>query len=174
VGLLVVLVGSFGCLPATIPDVDLKLEPGTICMTVDGLQAEKDKSFAEGKKAGQLAGCKADVVLMNPTYAQLRKFLAANQTLTMCEGNCVDRTKNLSEAAVRNGWEMYVVLMNAEETGTGHVIGAFQTKDKGMIFVESQTLWEVKVDIGYDYSINFTKNNWSFPQFTIKQIGLFQ
>ncbi len=176
--LLVVLAG---CAPATRlnpKDIDFELKPGAICTTIEALQAEKDKAFT----AGQLAGCKADVVLMNPTYAQLQKFLIDNKNLTMCEGhNCVDFTFNLAECAYDNGWEMFVVLLNFKETGSGHVLGAFQTTDKGMVFIESQTLWVVKVELGYDYALNYTSRNWSFgakdgvqPAYTIKQIGIFR
>jgi hypothetical protein len=134
---------------------------------------------AEAFDAGRLVGCKADVVLMNPTYAQLQQFLADHQALTKCEGNCVIHTQDLANCAYANGWEMYVVLLNFEGTGTGHVLGAFQTKDKGMVFIESQTLWGVTVKLGYDYALNYTSRNWSFgakdgiqPAYTIKQIGI--
>ena len=168
--IILVMAGSFGCLPAPVDEsIDLTLNPGAeLCLTIEQLDAVKSEAY----QAGQKAGCKADIVLSNLTYAQLQKFLKDNQTLTMCEGNCVDRTIDLSECAIHNGWEMYVVLLNFEEGPTGHVLGAFQTKDKGIIFVESQTLWMVKVEIGYDYALNFTERNWSFPQSTIKQIGI--
>lgn len=171
------MVLALGCVPAPAPDlgIDLSKPDAELCMTVDGLQAEKDKAFA----AGQLAGCKADVVLNNPTYSQLQQFLTDHQTLTMCEGNCIDHVRDLAEAANRAGWEMDIVLLNFEETGTGHVLGAFQTKDKGIVFIESQTLWVVTVAIGYDYVLNYTSRNWSFsakdgfqPAYTIKQIGI--
>ena len=161
---------ALGCAPAPASDlgIDLSKPDAELCMTIDGLQAEKDKAFT----AGQLAGCKADLVLMNPTYAQLQQFLMDNQSLAMCEGNCVDHTIDLSECAFNNGWEMWIVLLNFEETGNGHVLGAFQTKDAGIKFIEAQTLWEVKVAIGYDYSLNFKEHNWDFPKSKIKQIGL--
>ena len=161
---------ALGCVPAPAPDLGIDLsKPGAeLCMTVDGLQAEKDKAFA----AGQLAGCKADVVLMNPTYSQLQKFLTDNQALKMCEGNCIDHVRDLAEAANRAGWEMDIVLLNFKEGPTGHVLGAFQTKDKGIVFIESQTLWEVKVAIGYDYALNFTQHNWDFPPSKIRQVGI--
>lgn len=171
-GFLVVIV-LVGCIPPAPLPISGGLLPGDnttseICITIAQLDAMK----AEAYQAGQLAGCKADIVLMNPTYAQLQKFLKDNRALTMCEGNCIDRTIDLSECAIHNGWEMYVVLLNFKETGTGHVIGAFQTRDKGMVFIEPQTLWEVRVEKGYDYSLNFTQHNWSFPKSTIKQIGI--
>ncbi len=180
--LLLALVVLAGCSSAKPPlntdDIGVSLDTNSeMCMTVDGYKADMAKSFA----AGQLAGCKADIVLNNPTYAQLQQFLKDNQTLTKCEGNCVQRTEDLSNCAVANGWEMYVVLLNFKETGTGHVLGAFQTKDKGMVFVEAQTLWIVKVELGYDYAQNFLSHNWSFGvkdgvqgTFTIKQIGIFR
>ena len=165
IALIVVLAG---CSPAAPPTIDLSQPAAEFCMTAAGLQAELDKAF----QTGQLAGCKADIILNNPTYAELQQFLKDNQALIKCEGNCVDHTRDLSEAAYNAGWSMYVVLLNAEETGTGHVIGAFATKDKGIVFIEPQTLWEVKVAIGQDYALNFKEHNWQFPQFTIKQIGI--
>ncbi len=169
--LLVVCAGCFPAPPQALTAKSISLGDNTtaeICTTVVQLEAMKVQAY----ESGRLAGCKADIVLNNPTYAQLQQFLKDNQTLTMCEGNCVERTKNLAECAFNYGWEMYVVLLNAEEEYTGHVIGAFQTKDKGMVFIESQTLWEMKVELGYDYSLNWKAHNWSFPKFTIKQIGI--
>jgi hypothetical protein len=169
--LLLFLLGllALGCVPAPAPDlgIDLSKSGAEICTTIAALEAEKALAFA----AGQLAGCKADVVLSYPTYSQLQQFLLSNQALRMCEGNCIDHVQDLAEAANRAGWEMDIVLLNFKEGPTGHVLGAFQT-DKGIIFIESQTLWEVKVEIGYDYALNFTSRNWSFPQSTIKQIGI--
>ena len=159
-----------GCGPAPAPDLGIDLsKPGAeLCMTVAQLESAKEQSY----KAGQLAGCKADVVLSYPTYSQLQQFLADHQALTMCEGNCIDHVRDLAEAANRAGWEMDIVLLNFKEGPTGHVLGAFQTKDKGIVFVESQTLWLVQVSIGTDYSENFTKHGWSFPHSTVKQIGI--
>lgn len=173
IAVILVMAGGFGCLsaPATpleVTDIDLKLDNGTeICTTVEYLDAMK----AEAYKAGQLSGCQADIVLSNPTYTQLQQFLADNQALRMCEGDCIDHTIDLNEAAIKDGYAMLVVLLNGHEAGTGHVIGAFQT-DKGLIFIESQTLWEVEVKVGKDYADNFHKHGWDFPTLVIKKIGI--
>lgn len=160
-----VLVGSLVCLPTHLDTddvgIDLSKAEGTVCISVEEYQQLKGG-----------ATCRFDVELCYPTYAQLQQFLKDNNALTLCEGNCVDHAVDLSECAFKNGWAMYIVLLNAEEIKTGHVIGAFHTKDKGLIFIEPQTLWEVKVEIGYDYSQNFKSHNWDFPTFTIKQIGI--
>ncbi len=161
---MVVLVGC-SAPTRTVPSIP----PGEFCMTAEGLQRELDKSY----KAGQL-DCNANVVLRNPTCEELCKFLKDNEALTRCDGNCIDHTINLSEAAYKAGYQMYVVIMNAKELGQGHVIGAFNTKDAGMVFIESQTLWEVKVESGFNYAENYRIRGRSFPEFTIIQIGIFK
>lgn len=161
------LLALVGCLPAPAPVLDISKTDTEFCMTQEGLEKIQQEYFNKGIAAG----CPFDVKLNNPTYAQLQQFLKDNKALTECQGNCVERAIDLNDAADEAGWNSYVVLLN-DMSGKGHVITAFNTKDKGLIYIEPQTLWEVKVEKNFDYSENYRSHGWNFPPFVIEQIGV--
>ncbi len=76
-----------------------------------------------------------DVQLDFPTYQELMAWLKVEPS-QLCEArDCVERLSNLGECARQQGYDMWVVLMTAED-GDGHAIAVFPTKDKDIIFIE--------------------------------------
>lgn len=148
--LLALLALVVGCTPA--PAINLS-EPvgGQICTTVKYLEDMKVEAYQAGIKAGS----KADVSLYYPTYAELVEWLKTEPTQRCVTENCAQRLSDFSNCARAQRYDMWVVLMIATD-GDGHVIAAFPTKDKGVMFVDptSNTI-VLEPKEGQDYSTNF-------------------
>ena len=93
-------------------------------------------------------------VLRDPTYREVMEFLAEDDTSgkEYAEGRytCIDFATaikaNAAEAEIRCA---YVVI--EYRGGAGHAIVAFDTTDRGLVFIEPQFDWEVEPEVGRRY-----------------------
>lgn len=94
-------------------------------------------------------------VLRDPTYAEMVEFLTddatSSQTYHIEEYNCTDFSADVKANAARLGLRCAYVNVYFPD-GIGHAIVAFETTDKGAIFIEPQTDEEVDLRIGRSYN----------------------
>ncbi len=99
--------------------------------------------------------------LQNPTYQEMKTFLAQDptNTNTYVEDKyvCVDFAAAVNNNAEAKGIRCAVVDIFYPD-GYGHTIVAFDTTDRGLIYIEPQFDQEVKLVVGRSYSQlnNFT------------------
>ena len=109
-----------------------------------------DKGYEIGLESGFKEGVATRVELRNPTHKEMREFLARDETdsnpYVVGEYNCVDFSAQLSNNAEANGIRVAYVRIRAKEWG--HVLVAFETADRGLIFIEPQSDREVELVIG--------------------------
>lgn len=95
------------------------------------------------------------VVLRNPTYQEMKKFLEEDPTNSKSyvenQYVCVDFAIAVNNNAEERGIRCAIVNIFHPE-GYGHTIVAFETTDRGLIFVEPQFDCEVKLVVGKSYS----------------------
>lgn len=116
-----------------------------------------DKGYAKGYQIGLGAGSKeataTRVELRNPTISQLREFLAGDKTdfnsYTKGEYVSFNFAADLNNNAEANGIRAAYVRIHSREWE--HAIVAFETTDKGLIFIEPQSDREVELIIGKPY-----------------------
>ena len=93
-------------------------------------------------------------VLRDPSYQEMSNFLKQDETSEQeyleNEYSCVDFAADVKENAAKEGLRCaYVVI---EYLGlTGHAIVAFDTTDRGLVYIEPQSDWEVEPEIGQRY-----------------------
>jgi len=93
-------------------------------------------------------------VLRDPSYQEMKDFLKQDETSEQeylrNEYICVDFAANVKANAAEEGIRCaYVVI---EYLGiTGHAIVAFDTADRGLVYIEPQFDWEVEPEIGRRY-----------------------
>ena len=109
-----------------------------------------DKGYEIGLETGSKEGVARMVELRNPTYKELREFLAGDKTDSKpyIEGEYVsfDFAVELNNNAEANGIRAAYVAIFSKEWGHGMV--AFETIDEGLIFIEPQSDREVEPVIG--------------------------
>jgi len=109
-----------------------------------------DKGYEIGLEAGSKAGVATRVELYNPTHKEMREFLARDETdsnpYVVGEYNCADFSAQLNNNAEANGIRAAYVRIRSKNWG--HVIVAFETTDRGLIFIEPQSDREVELVIG--------------------------
>jgi hypothetical protein len=129
----------------------------------------KDEGYQAGYQSGLQAGYKpsqeqktADgYTLQNPTYQEMKTFLAQDSTNTNAYNEdkyvCVDFAAAVNNNAEAKGIRCAVVDIFYPD-GYGHTIVAFDTTDRGLIYIEPQFDVEVKLVDGRSYSQlnNFT------------------
>jgi hypothetical protein len=129
----------------------------------------KNEGYQAGYQSGLQAGDKASTqqttsngyTLQNPTYQEMKTFLAQDSTNTnsYLEDTyvCVDFAAAVNSGAEAKGIRCAVVDIFYPD-GYGHTIVAFDTTDRGLIYVEPQFDQEVKLVVGRSYSQlnNFT------------------
>ena len=112
------------------------------------------KGFEVGLKAGRREEVTTRVELTNPTFEELREFLARDKTdsnlFIKGEYVCFDFAAELNDNAEANGIRAAYVRIRFEEWG--HAIVAFETVDKGLLFIEPQSDRVVKLIEGKPYS----------------------
>lgn len=120
-----------------------------------GYEAGHKASQEEYKPASQLTTEEGAIVLRNPTYQEMRKFLAEDITNLRAyeEGDyvCVDFAAGVNNNAEEKGIRCAVVDIFHPE-GYGHTIVAFETTDRGLVFIEPQFDREVRLVVGKSYS----------------------
>ena len=93
-------------------------------------------------------------VLRDPSYEGMIAFLdeedTSNQQYTESEYICVDFAAGVKANAVNEGLRCAYVIIEYRGT-SGHAIVAFDTTDRGLVYVEPQHDWEVEPEIGKRY-----------------------
>ncbi|OGN95205.1 MAG: hypothetical protein A2Z75_02345 [Chloroflexi bacterium RBG_13_50_10] len=126
-----------------------------------GYQAGYESGYAAGRKPSPEQKASGEYVTLNPTYQEMKAFLAQDESdLKQYKENeyvCTDFAAAVNNNADANGIRCAVVDIFYPE-GYGHTIVAFDTTDKGLIFIEPQFDKEVKLIVGQSYSQtnNFT------------------
>ena len=129
----------------------------------------KDEGYRAGYESGYQAGYKPGpeqqlsdgYTLQNPTYPEMKTFLAQdptnNNTYMEDKYVCVDFAATVNNNAEAKGIRCAVVDIFYPD-GYGHTIVAFDTTDRGLIYIEPQFDQEVKliVDRSYSQLNNFT------------------
>lgn len=93
-------------------------------------------------------------VLRDPSYQEMKAFLEQDETSEQeylrNEYICVDFAANVKANAAREGIRCAYVVIEYHGT-TGHAIVAFDTTDKGLVYIEPQFDWDVEPEIGQRY-----------------------
>jgi hypothetical protein len=113
------------------------------------------QGYYEGYKVGAVEGAGSGYSLRNPTYHELLDFLEQDPTdeneYLEDVYTCVDFVTELNNNAEDAGLRAAYVYM--EFPGDrAHSVAAFETVDRGMIFIEPQFDDEVTVIAGNSYS----------------------
>lgn len=126
-----------------------------------GYQAAYDESYAKGYEKGLEIGLEIGsgeevatlVEVHNPTYKEMREFLGRDKTdlNTYIKGvyMCTDFSADLNNNAEREGIRAAYVIVRAR--AWSHALVAFETVDRGVIFVEPMSDTHVKVEVGEPY-----------------------
>jgi len=112
-----------------------------------------DKGYEIGLGTGSTEGVSTRVELYNPTYKEMREFLASDETdsrsFVTGEFVCSDFAAQLNNNAEANGIRAAYVRIRSKEWG--HAVVAFETVDRGLIFIEPQSDRQVKLVIGESF-----------------------
>ncbi len=107
------------------------------------------KGYEIGLETGSQEGATTRIELHNPTYKEMMEFLTGDETdsnpYVTGEYNCVDFSAQLSNNAEANGIRVAYVRLRSEKWA--HVLVAFETTDRGLIFIEPQSDSVVKLVI---------------------------
>ena len=116
-----------------------------------------DKGYDKGYELSQQVAVSQPVARLvkthNPTYAEMMDFLAHDNThlkpyidgVYVCFDYAADMNNNADAAGIQAA---YVRLRSND---WGHAVVAFQTTDRGLIFIEPQSNAEVKLVVGEPY-----------------------
>jgi hypothetical protein len=118
-------------------------------------QESLDQAYDKGYKAGiDSVNQSYDLMLKKPTYSQVLDFLASDNT-SQLKTNCLGYSTNFRDNAMAGGLWCYVVIFNWQ-TDAGlhgwHALNAFDTTDKGLIYIEPSGDKIVTLQLGDDYS----------------------
>ena len=139
----------------------------------NGYKAGQDYSYSQGYDKGKEAGYKVgydagfeaayspkpvestdSYTLRNPTYQEMKDFInkdtANSKTYIEDKYTCTDFAAEVNNNAEAQGIRCAVVYIVYPDTG--HSIVAFETTDKGLIFIEPQFDKEATLTIGKSYS----------------------
>jgi hypothetical protein len=86
--------------------------------------------------------------LRDPSYAQMKDLV---ENVGLGKGNCCDYSKQMQDYSIEQGFQCYIVVMNWKNKD-GHVIVAFDTTDREMIYIEPQNKSEVIVTENITYN----------------------
>ena len=109
-----------------------------------------DKGYEIGLGTGSTEGASTWVELYNPTHKEMREFLARDKTdanpFVTGEYVCSDFVAELNHNAEANGIRAAYIRIRGKKWG--HALVAFDTVDRGLIFIEPQSDREVALVIG--------------------------
>jgi len=114
-----------------------------------GSAAGYDKGYALGFQAGSVGGYS----VRDPTYAEAMDFIEKDSTDSLSYRDDFDCTRfaaAFKQNAFEEGLRCYYVNVYFQGS-TGHSIVAFDTVDRGMIFIEPQHDKEVNLNKGSSY-----------------------
>ena len=116
-----------------------------------------ESSYQTGYNKGYESGLReagSGYNLRNPTYQEMQEFLAHDtadsKSYVADKHICTDFSAEVNNNAEAKGIRCAVVYILYPEGG--HTIVAFETIDKGLIFIEPQFDDEVKLTLGKSYS----------------------
>ncbi len=93
-------------------------------------------------------------MLKDPSYQEMKAFLEQDETSEQeylrNEYICVDFAANVKANAAKEGIRCAYVVIEYLGT-TGHAIVAFDTTDRGLVYIEPQFDWDVEPEIGRRY-----------------------
>jgi hypothetical protein len=127
----------------------------------EGYQAGYQSGYQAGYKPGTEQKTSSGYTLQNPTYQEMKTFLAQDSTnvnnYVEDQYVCVDFAAAVNNNAEAKNIRCAVVDIFYPD-GYGHTIVAFDTTDRGLIYIEPQFDQEVKLVVGRSYSQlnNFT------------------
>jgi hypothetical protein len=127
----------------------------------EGYQAGYQSGYQAGYKPGTEQKTSSGYTLQNPTYQEMKTFLAQDSTnvnnYVEDQYVCVDFAAAVNNNAKAKNIRCAVVDIFYPD-GYGHTIVAFDTTDRGLIYIEPQFDQEVKLVVGRSYSQlnNFT------------------
>lgn len=125
----------------------------------------EEQGYHEGYRVGSIEGAGSGYTLRNPTYHELMDFLARDPTdqneYRESVYTCVDFVSDLSNNAEAAGLRAGYVYMEYLG-GHAHAIAAFETVDRGLVFIEPQFDDEVTVVVGNSYS---EENGYAAPDY---------
>lgn len=124
---------------------------------VEGFSAGKIAGFSSGYDAGYVNGTKDGTVagynIRDPTYAEMQDFITSDKTnlniYNLKTYNCFCFTRDVLANAFNVGIKAGFVYIEFPEIA--HAIVAFNTVDKGLVFVEPQTDNIMTMSIGLHY-----------------------
>ncbi|MFC1932454.1 hypothetical protein ACFLXU_02330 [Chloroflexota bacterium] len=112
-----------------------------------------EKGYEVGFEINFKEGETALVELHNPTHGELREFLIHDDTDSKSyisgEYVCFDFAAELNNQAEASGIRAAYVRIRSKEWG--HAVVAFETVDRGIIFIEPQSDREIRLVIGEPY-----------------------
>jgi len=126
-----------------------------------GYQEGHSEAYEKGYDKGYEIGLGSDskevmtsrVELHNPTYKEMREFLEQDKTdsnpFVRGEYVCFDFAAELNNNAEANGIRAAYVRIRAKEWG--HAVVAFETVDRGLVFIEPQSDNDVSLVMGEPY-----------------------
>ncbi len=101
------------------------------------------------------------MVANNPTFAEMIAFLNSNKVNWQgysANYDCADFACDLQREAYENG--IRCAFVGIDYSVNGHAIVAFDTTDKGLIYIEPQLDLPVKVEVGTKYASWFRGPNY--------------
>lgn len=117
----------------------------------------KSEGYEIGYEAGYESGVKetsSGYTSNDPSYAEMKEFLNGDTTNDRSyltdEYICTDFSAEVNNNAEAAGIRCAVVYINYIDAG--HAIVAFETTDRGLIFIEPQYDKEVQLIVGQSYS----------------------
>lgn len=123
-----------------------------------GYSRGKEEGYQAGYEAGYESGLEeagSGYNLRNPTYQEMKEFLAQDttdsKTYIKDEYLCSDFSAEVNNNADAQGIRCAIVDIFYPD-GYGHTIIAFETTNKGLKFIEPQFDHEVSLIIGKSYS----------------------
>jgi hypothetical protein len=100
-----------------------------------------DKGYEIGLETGSKEGIARIIELSNPTHKEMKEFLARDKTdsnlYVVGEYVCSDFAAQLNNNAEANGIRVAYVRIRSEKWS--HAVVAFETVDRGLIFIEPQS-----------------------------------
>lgn len=121
-----------------------------------------DEGREEGYEVGYPVGYEQGIIesgeghyTRNPSYIEVSKFIAVDKTDREHyydeEFNCYDFSATVKKNAFELGYQCYIVFIEFGYSDYAHSIIAFNTTNKGWIFIEPQDDMIVNIELGKPY-----------------------
>ena len=123
---------------------------------LEGYDKGHSEGYEEGHRTGYVAGCaeasNEGQFLINPSYQEMKDFLRRDTTdrrYHTAKYECKNFASDVCNNAEAEGIRAAVVRLEYKKSA--HAIVAFETTDKGLIFIEPQEDKEVRIEVGIRY-----------------------